>query len=47
MKRTIATAWLAVLPKTGHALNLEVPALFNALGRRIFPPGRGRPLDHA
>ena len=31
MKRTIATAGLAILPKTGHALNLEEPALFNAL----------------
>jgi pimeloyl-ACP methyl ester carboxylesterase len=31
MKRTIATAGLAVLPKTGHALNLEEPAMFNAL----------------
>jgi pimeloyl-ACP methyl ester carboxylesterase len=31
MKRTIATAGLAVLPKTGHALNLEEPALFNGL----------------
>ncbi|MDH3714567.1 MAG: alpha/beta hydrolase [Gammaproteobacteria bacterium] len=31
MKRTIATAALAVLPKSGHALNLEEPALFNRL----------------
>jgi pimeloyl-ACP methyl ester carboxylesterase len=31
MKRTIATAGLAILPRTGHALNLEEPALFNAL----------------
>ena len=36
MKRTIATAALAVLPKTGHALNLEEPALFNALVDEFF-----------
>jgi pimeloyl-ACP methyl ester carboxylesterase len=36
MKRTIATAGLAVLPKTGHALNLEEPALFNALVDEFF-----------
>lgn len=31
MKRTIATAGLAVLPKTGHLVNLEDPALFNRM----------------
>ena len=31
LKRTIPTARLAVLPGTGHALNLEDPALFNRL----------------
>ena len=31
LKRTIPAAGLAVLPKTGHALNLEEPALFNQL----------------
>ncbi len=31
LKRTIPTARLAVLPGTGHALNLEEPALFNRL----------------
>jgi pimeloyl-ACP methyl ester carboxylesterase len=36
MKRTIATAGLAVLPRTGHALNLEEPALFNALVDEFF-----------
>ena len=44
MKRTIATAGLAVLPKTGHALNLEEPALFNALVDNFFirsRPGAG------
>jgi pimeloyl-ACP methyl ester carboxylesterase len=29
MKRTIPTAGLLVLPKTGHTLNLEEPAVFN------------------
>jgi pimeloyl-ACP methyl ester carboxylesterase len=31
MKRTIATSGLVVLPKTGHLVNLEDPALFNRL----------------
>lgn len=31
MKRTIPTAALAVLPKSGHMTNLEEPALFNSL----------------
>ena len=31
MKRCIATAGLAVLPCSGHAINLEEPALFNRL----------------
>ena len=31
MKRTIPTAWLAVLPRSGHAINLEEPELFNRL----------------
>lgn len=29
MKRTIATSGLVILPKTGHLVNLEDPALFN------------------
>lgn len=29
MKRTIPTAGLAVIPKTGHTVNLEEPAAFN------------------
>ena len=29
LKKMIATSGLAVLPKTGHAINLEEPALFN------------------
>jgi pimeloyl-ACP methyl ester carboxylesterase len=31
MKKTIPAAGLLVLPKTGHTLNLEEPALFNQL----------------
>ena len=31
LKRTIPASALAVLPRTGHACNLEEPALFNAL----------------
>lgn len=31
MKRTIATAGLAIVPNTGHTINLEEPAAFNAL----------------
>jgi pimeloyl-ACP methyl ester carboxylesterase len=31
MKRCIPTAGLAVLPKSGHGINLEEPALFNQL----------------
>lgn len=31
MKRRIPNAGLAVLPKSGHAINLEEPALFNQL----------------
>lgn len=36
MKRTIPVAGLAILPKTGHALNLEEPALFNATVDEFF-----------
>ncbi len=31
MKRTIRSSWLAVFPQSGHAINLEEPALFNRL----------------
>jgi len=31
MKRCIRSAGLAVLPRSGHAINLEEPALFNRL----------------
>jgi pimeloyl-ACP methyl ester carboxylesterase len=31
MKRVIPTAGLAILPRSGHAINLEEPALFNQI----------------
>jgi pimeloyl-ACP methyl ester carboxylesterase len=36
MKRTIHTAALAILPKSGHMTNLEDPALFNSLIEDFF-----------
>jgi pimeloyl-ACP methyl ester carboxylesterase len=36
MKRTIPKAGFAVLPKSGHAINLEEPALFNQLVEAFF-----------
>jgi pimeloyl-ACP methyl ester carboxylesterase len=36
IKRTVASAALAVLPKTGHLMNLEEPALFNHLLENFF-----------
>jgi pimeloyl-ACP methyl ester carboxylesterase len=36
MKRTIPGAALAVLPRSGHALNLEEPVLFNRLVEDFF-----------
>ncbi len=48
MKRTIPSATLAVLPGTGHALNLEEPAAFNAALERFFHAvdiGAWRPRD--
>jgi pimeloyl-ACP methyl ester carboxylesterase len=36
MKRCIATAGLAILPRSGHAINLEEPALFNQLLADFF-----------
>jgi len=45
MKRTIPTAALAVLPKSGHVLNMEEPAVFQPLARGFLPSGRGRSLD--
>ena len=31
MKRTIPSSWLTFLPRSGHAINLEEPELFNQL----------------
>ena len=36
MKRTIASAALVVMPNTGHTLNLEEPAAFNACLDQFF-----------
>jgi pimeloyl-ACP methyl ester carboxylesterase len=36
MKRTVATSELAVLSRSGHAINLEEPALFNQLVERFI-----------
>lgn len=36
MKRAIPTAGLVMLPKTGHALNLEEPGLFNQMLDEFF-----------
>jgi pimeloyl-ACP methyl ester carboxylesterase len=36
MKRTIPSAALAILPRSGHAINLEEPALFNQLLESFF-----------
>ena len=36
LKRTVPSAALAVIPKTGHTLNLEEPALFNQLVDDFF-----------
>jgi pimeloyl-ACP methyl ester carboxylesterase len=48
MKRTIPSAGLAVLPKTGHAINLEEPEAFNRLLTEFFDSveaGRWQPRD--
>jgi pimeloyl-ACP methyl ester carboxylesterase len=48
LKRAIATAGLAVFPKTGHAMNLEEPALFNRTLEDFFhqvEAGRWGPRD--
>ena len=36
MKRCIPTAGLAILPKSGHGINLEEPELFNRLLEDFF-----------
>jgi pimeloyl-ACP methyl ester carboxylesterase len=48
MKRTIPASGLVVLPKTGHNLNLEEPALFNAACQDFFlraGAGQWKPRD--
>jgi pimeloyl-ACP methyl ester carboxylesterase len=48
MKRAIRTAGLAILPKSGHGINLEEPALFNQLLGDFFhqvEAGRWAPRD--
>jgi pimeloyl-ACP methyl ester carboxylesterase len=48
MKRSIPTAGLALLPCSGHAINLEEPALFNQLLQDFLQQvesGRWRPRD--
>ena len=48
MKRAIRTAGLAILPKSGHGINLEEPALFNQLIGDFFhqvDAGRWMPRD--
>jgi len=48
LKRTIPTAGLAILPRTGHTANLEEPGLFNsAVDRFLAAAARGawRPRD--
>ena len=40
LKDTLAASGLAILPKTGHAVNLEEPDLFNQLVDHFLDPGR-------
>jgi pimeloyl-ACP methyl ester carboxylesterase len=48
LKKTIPACGLAVMPKTGHTLNLEEPAAFNALLAEFIAQveaGQWRPRD--
>ncbi len=48
LKKTIPACGLAVMPKTGHTLNLEEPAAFNALLAEFFAQveaGQWKPRD--
>ncbi len=36
MKRTIPSSWLAMLPASGHGINLEEPDLFNSLIQKFL-----------
>jgi pimeloyl-ACP methyl ester carboxylesterase len=49
MKRTIATAGLAVIPRSGHVINLEEPDEFNRIAYDFITAveaGRWSPRDH-
>jgi pimeloyl-ACP methyl ester carboxylesterase len=48
MKRVCPSAWLSVVPHTGHAVNVEEPDLFNRLTAEFLAQvdsGRWRPRD--
>jgi pimeloyl-ACP methyl ester carboxylesterase len=48
MKRVCPSAWLTVVPNTGHAVNLEEPDLFNRITAEFLAQidsGRWRPRD--
>jgi pimeloyl-ACP methyl ester carboxylesterase len=48
LKKTVPACGLAVMPKTGHTLNLEEPAAFNALLAEFFAQveaGQWKPRD--
>lgn len=48
MKRICPSAWLTVVPNTGHAVNLEEPDLFNRITAEFLAQidsGRWRPRD--
>ena len=48
MKRSIATAGLAVIPRSGHAINLEEPDEFNRIAHGLITAveaGRWSPRD--
>ncbi|MEK6594349.1 MAG: alpha/beta hydrolase [Pseudomonadota bacterium] len=48
MKRVCPSAWLTVLPNTGHAVNVEEPDLFNRITAEFLAQvdsGRWRPRD--
>ena len=49
MKRNIATAGLAVIPRSGHVINLEEPDEFNRIAYDFITAvetGRWSPRDH-
>ena len=48
IKRACASAWLTVVPNTGHAVNVEEPDLFNRVTAEFLAQvdsGRWRPRD--